>query len=532
MVLSNSCYLELSEEGLIKVRFPFDAVTHSQLKKIRPRGIWKGMNHGWEFPLIAIDALNDLLGNRFVLNEELADWSDILKKSFKDLPSHEILLKSAALDVELLDGRRPLPHQCSGVSWLLRRNCALLADEMGLGKTLTALLAARAIVRCSSAKVVVVAPVSLHVHWETEAKALGLDLFLESWSSLPRSLPFEQTILIIDEAHFAQSIKAKRTKSLLRLSRDPRLRAIWLLTGTPMKNAKPYQLLPLLEIINHPIVNNRGEFVKRFCKNSIVLHSNSCLVNEKVRNELKELKDIIAPFILYRDKKSLLDLPPKIRIRHKITLTPSQELGFQYRLALVISEYHSRIKKGLVSPDTESLVALGAIRQIGAEFKLPEAYRLIKELIDSGQSVVLFSSFIRPLKLLNVRLGGDLLTGRQSLKERQAAVNRFQGGQTSLLLTTYATGGFGLNLNRASNVFLLERPWTPGDLCQAEDRCHRLDSKHPLNSHWLHLGFVDQLIDGLVATKAEKIDVFLGNKNVSIERQSLSRMFRSCMQLA
>jgi hypothetical protein len=34
----------------------------------------------------------------------------------------------------------------------------------------------------------------------------------------------------------------------------------------------------------------------------------------------------------------------------------------------------------------------------------------------------------------------------------------------------------------------LERPWTPGDLEQAEDRCHRLGMGDGLTCHWLQLG--------------------------------------------
>jgi hypothetical protein len=33
----------------------------------------------------------------------------------------------------------------------------------------------------------------------------------------------------------------------------------------------------------------------------------------------------------------------------------------------------------------------------------------------------------------------------------------------------------------------LERPWTPGDLEQAEDRCHRLGMGDGLTCHWLQL---------------------------------------------
>ena len=42
-----------------------------------------------------------------------------------------------------------------------------------------------------------------------------------------------------------------------------------------------------------------------------------------------------------------------------------------------------------------------------------------------------------PLQLLQEELGGELLTGRQKPEQRQEAVDRFQGGDSDLLLATY-----------------------------------------------------------------------------------------------
>ena len=124
--------------------------------------------------------------------------------------------------------------------------------------------------------------------------------------------------------------------------------------------------------------------------------------------------------------------------------------------------------------DAESLAVLTSLRMIAAEFKLPAAQALVEQLRADGQAIVLFSSFVSPLQLLQERLGGVLLTGRQKPEQRQAAVDHFQAGGTDLLLATYGCGGLGFTLHRARQVVLLERPWTPGDVDQAEDRCHRI----------------------------------------------------------
>ena len=169
----------------------------------------------------------------------------------------------------LPDGRHLFAHQRAAVRWLLARRGAVLADAMGLGKTLTALVAARALVREAACRIVVVAPSGLHAHWRQEAAALQLRLELLSWAQLPTDLPEAGTVLIADEAHYAQNISSQRTRAFLRLSRHPRLRVAWLLTGTPMKNGRPAQLFPLLAAIGHPLAHDQRAFEERYCHGQI-----------------------------------------------------------------------------------------------------------------------------------------------------------------------------------------------------------------------------------------------------------------------
>ena len=75
-------------------------------------------------------------------------------------------------------------------------------------------------------------------------------------------------------------------------------------------------------------------------------------------------------------------------------------------------------------------------------------------------------------------------------------------------------------------MVLIERPWTPGDAEQAEDRCHRIGMTAPLTSHWLQLGVADQLVDGLIDSKAERIALLLENRQRQLRRQALPAMVR------
>ena len=94
---------------------------------------------------------------------------------------------------------------------------------------------------------------------------------------------------------------------------------------------------------------------------------------------------------------------------------------------------------------------------------------------------------------------------------------------SNLLLATYGTGGLGYTLHRARNVVLLERPWTPGEVFQAEDRCHRIGMCGYLTSHWFKLGLADEFVDDLLLNKASNIDMLMEER--TSYRKSLSQKF-------
>jgi hypothetical protein len=476
--------MRLGDTGTIQLLLPFDAVTQAQLRAVRPRGRWSSRLGCWDFPLEAAAVLQRQFGQRFALEPPLPQWFTWLQQPLPPLPPHRELVAAADLPQPLPDGRQLFAHQRAAVRWLLARRGALLADAMGLGKTLTALVAARALVRAAGCRIVVIAPSGLHAHWRQEAAALQLRLELLSWAQLPSDLPEAGTVLIADEAHYAQNLSSQRTRAFLRLSRHPRLRAAWLLTGTPMKNGRPAQLFPLLAAIGHPLAFDQRAFEERYC---------------------------------------LGHWSERGGQRHWLAQ------GFDHRLSLTVEDYRRRAAAGLVRRDAEALAVFTALRQIAADYKLPAAAALVKQLLGQGECVVLFTAFVAAAQLLQAQLGGVLLTGRQPVADRQRLVDGFQAGEERLLISTFGTGGLGFTLHRARHVVLLERPWTPGDAEQAEDRCHRIGMGASLQSHWLQLGLADQLVDGLIASKAERIELLLQRRSTALQRQALPAMVRQLL---
>jgi SNF2 family DNA or RNA helicase len=213
-----------------------------------------------------------------------------------------------------------------------------------------------------------------------------------------------------------------------------------------------------------------------------------------------------------------------------VCLSETEGQGFQHRLQLKVDDYRRRADAGLVRRDAEVLAVFTALRQIASDYKLPAAEALLRPLLQRGEAVVVFTAFLASAHLLQQRLGqGALLTGAVPPGRRQELVERFQRGETPLLIATYGTGGLGFTLHRASHVLLLERPWTPGDAEQAEDRCHRIGMASGLTSHWLQLGVADQLVDALIASKAERIALALHRGEQLLQRRSLPAMVRELL---
>lgn len=524
------CCLRLGATGRIEVISPFDAVTQAQLRAVRPRGQWNGQRRCWDFPLEAAAALRRTLQDRFPVEPELAQWLAWLEQPLPPLPAHRLLVAAAGLSEPLADGRRLFAHQRAAARWLLARRGAVLADAMGLGKTLSALAAARAMVRLADCRVLVLAPVGLHDHWRSEALALGLRLELHSWARLPESLPPAGTVLIADEAHFAQNLHTARSRGLLRLARHPRLRAAWLLSGTPMKNGRPAQLYPLLAAIDHPLARDRRAFEELFCQGHWRERGGRSLWQATGASNLAELQRLIRPLLLHRRKQDCLDLPPKQRQLHPLQLDAARGRGFQHQLELRVRDYRRRAARGEVRRDAEVLAVLTALRQIGSDYKLAAARELVGGLLGRGEAVVVFTAFVRTARMLQRELGpAALLSGAVPVAERQRLVHRFQAGELPLLIATFGTGGLGFTLHQARHVVLIERPWTPGDAEQAEDRCHRIGMGGSLTSHWLQLGVADQLVDGLIASKAETIALTLHRGETQMRRRRLTAMVREVL---
>ena len=314
---------------------------------------------------------------------------------------------------------------------------------------------------------------------------------------------------------------------------DPR--HLKLLTDAIARKFPAQRARTLLEAIDHPLARDRRAFEERYGQGHWREQGGRQIWQANGASHLEELQRLLRPLVLHRRKEQCLDLPPKRRLLLPVDLAEPSASRNERRLQACVDNYRSRAARGEVRRDAEALAVLTALRRIGSRAKLPRALALLQQLLseDQGAAVVLFTAFVSSARLLHRALGGDgravLLTGAVPAAERQARVDRFQAGLAPVLIATYGTGGLGFTLHRARHVVLLERPWTPGDAEQAEDRCHRIGMGAMLSCHWLQLGLADQLVDGLIASKAERISLVFRSRQELLRRASLPVLVRELL---
>lgn len=78
-----------------------------------------------------------------------------------------------------------------------------------------------------------------------------------------------------------------------------------------------------------------------------------------------------------------------------------------------------------------------------------------------------------------------------------------------MFILTFGAGGVGITLTAAHTIILLDRPWTPGEALQAEDRVRRIGQTKPVTSIWMVAFDLDKQIDGVLEQKENTCSVVL-----------------------
>ncbi|MDR2822578.1 MAG: DEAD/DEAH box helicase [Acholeplasmatales bacterium] len=396
-------------------------------------------------------------------------------------------------------------YQLDGYKWLKvlekYKLGGILADDMGLGKTIQ-MIALLEDVK-DSLPILIVCPKSLVYNWSNEFKKFNSSVkyeivtgtkleresilkrmdngtkcaYIISFDTLKKDSSTIQNInfsyAILDEAQNIKNMESLRAKTVKEIKANHK----FVLTGTPIENALT-DLWSIFDFLMPGYLGNISDF--RVSEKKMILE-----------NDTYELKRLIAktkPFILRRTKSEVAKFLPekteeiiygtfekKSRDLYKANLLLAKEEFETNKNRFGVLKYITILREICISP---SLIYEN-FTEISTKVEL--AGNLIKEAISGSHKVILFSSFVKGLNLIEDFLNLNkikyfILTGDTAVEKRFEIVSLFNS-ETSpekVFLVSLKAGGVGLNLTGADIVIHLDPWWNIAAYNQANDRTHRI----------------------------------------------------------
>jgi len=157
--------------------------------------------------------------------------------------------------------------------------------------------------------------------------------------------------------------------------------------------------------------------------------------------------------------------------------------------------------------------------------KLDHFFELLDQARDGNHRVLVFSQFVRLLKVIGEELQQRDLSFCYmdgSTIDRKAEVNRFQSDESvPVFLISLKAGGTGLNLTGADTVVHFDPWWNPAVQEQATARAHRIGQTRVVNSYKLIArGTVEEKIIELQKKKMEMVANTLISEDAFVQNLS------------
>ncbi len=454
-----------------------------------------------------------------------------------------------------------LNFQKEGLDFLLKSSGnALLADEMGLGKTVQTL--SYAATEKQTFPLLVVAPLVTLNNWEREIEKFlkkksrnGRIIESESPSvtiirtgksqELPKTdiyiinyeLLFKRNddlsklglrTIVCDEVHNLRSKTTQKYKAVKKLAALPSILYRIGLSGTPIYN-RGSEIWPIIDIIKPGLLGSFKEFCEYFC-----------YVNEKgkaivLENKRASLRNELQKHVMLRRKKAdvLKELKDKVRYKEVIAADTDYYLEELDKIWKKV-EAEQKDAETEFSKSASYHRAIQSERQIAGIAKLPHVINFVKNIMEIEESVVVFCHHKVIHKLLHDSLqefSPVSIIGGQSDATRQDQIDKFQRGESKLMIAGIRAGNVGINLTRAKYVIFAELDWSPAIHRQAEDRLHRIGQKNTVFAYYLiGNGTLDDHVANVLVDKSYEIDEIMDESKENYENKDKAELILAQIQ--
>jgi superfamily II DNA or RNA helicase len=488
-----------------------------------------------KIPLSQAGRVQELLSQ--VDSSNIASKAKKLFQQLNSIESIEKAKKPRTLKAKLR------PYQEDGMSWLKFihdiRSGGVLADDMGLGKTVqTIALFCVLKLKDKKIKALIVAPTSVVRNWERELERFSptfkvalwhgadrhdqkhqmdqAEMIITSYALLRRDVEYLGTLdfdyVVLDEAQHIKNPMSATAQAAKKLPAERRLA----LTGTPIEN-RLSEIWSIFDFVSPGLLGPLDKFEQRFSRP----------IEAGDYKAAQRLRATIHPFILRRTKLEVAkDLPEKLEMEHICELTGDQGPVYAQVAREVRAQVLGEVERvGLARSQLQILAGITKLRQAACdprllglprEFtpddsgKLMALRELVQNAVDGGHKVLVFSQFVKMLKLIERALKEDdvvyeYLDG--STKDRSERIERFQEDPSvSCFLISLKAGGTGLNLTAADTVVHFDPWWNPAVEQQATDRAHRIGQTKVVTVYrLLAAGTIEEKILALKDKKRELV---------------------------
>ena len=430
--------------------------------------------------------------------------------------------------------------QKEGLDFLLKSSGnALLADEMGLGKTVQTL--SYVSTEKQTFPVLIVAPLVTLNNWEREIEKFlkkksrngrilesnspsvtlirtgkskelpKTDIYVINYELLlKRSGDLEQVgirTIVCDEVHNLRSKTTQKYKAVKKLAALPTVQYRIGLSGTPIYN-RGSEIWPIIDILKPGLLGSFKEFCEYFC-----------YVNDKgkaivLENKRASLRNELQKHVMLRRKKAdvLKELKDKVRYKEVIASDTDYYLEELDKIWKKLEDEQKEAQTEF-SKSASYHRAIQSERQIAGVAKLPHVINFVKNIMEIEESVVVFCHHKVIHKLLHESLqefSPVSIIGGQTDSTRQDQIDKFQKGESKLMIAGIRAGNVGINLTKAKYVIFAELDWSPAIHRQAEDRLHRIGQKNTVFAYYLiGNGTLDDHVASILVDKSYEIDAIM-----------------------
>lgn len=419
---------------------------------------------------------------------------------------------------------------------MVKARRAICSIVMGGGKTIST-IACYAWMRKNekpAAKLLVICPKSLRLQWSGEIeRVLGLesiqvanpsdlskpsDIFITTYQYYTRHVDefvkYSYDCVVADEIQFVKNADTKTWKAINKVKSD----CFYGLSGTVIENRLD-DLFSIMEIIDPGYLGPKWKFDDTY--QHLMAISSGKILYRGVKNVVGLQNELRERVFSYNNLK----LPPITYTTIDTVLTKSETASHDHYMEEA-KKLIAKSLSGQVSMGERMLIQAFLLKArqscngeelltkaVGnkASSKVQEFLKLVNDVcVKNNEKLVVFSEWTQMLDIckrdLNGIVGHVTYTGKETPKQRAAAVSKFQTDADCMIFFSSDAGGVGLDgLQLVScNIVHLELPWNPSKLDQRTGRVYRLMQKKPVTCHYLvSNGGIEKQIENLLISKRE-----------------------------